>query len=69
MFVQSLVAPCSELEHQFIATLLTVDGMQHELLRNIPCPRDETGTRYQLAAGEYEEARLPMMTGTVDGPC
>lgn len=47
-----------ELEAEYVALILTMDGMQHTLLQGIPYPSMDGSGNYQLSRTEFVERRV-----------
>lgn len=56
-----------ELEAEYVALILTVDGMQHTLLQGIPCPSLDGSGNYQLSRTEFMERRVSYLDREFSG--
>lgn len=61
MLFQALVAPRITVEHEFVSLLLSVDGLQHPLLTNVPWTRD-CDEDFQISVSEFENTRVYVLS-------
>lgn len=56
----SLAVQHPELEPEYVSLVLTVDGLEHYLLRGLPLQPDETGA-FELSRVEFVEKRISFL--------
>jgi len=58
ILLESIVTPKVTIEHEYMSLLLSIDGLRHPLLRDMPCEREEGMTDYKISRKEFLERRL-----------
>lgn len=62
VLLEALVTSTVTMEHQYVSLLFSVDGLQHPLLREIVCERQEGGD-YVISQDAFVEFRVQILSG------
>ncbi|KAH7927866.1 hypothetical protein BV22DRAFT_245793 [Leucogyrophana mollusca] len=61
VLLESAVSATTTLEHQYTSLVFSVDGLQHPLLRGVPCELPIGSTRFDISKARYTEIRLLLL--------
>jgi len=70
VLLSALTSDSVALAKEYVAFVLSIDGLQHPLLRGATClpPRNEVSGDYEFSSDNFLELRLSLLQGTCFGP-
>lgn len=63
VLLKALITAKVSLEHDYLAEMLSVDGMRHPLLRKIPCEPKPGTNEYAISAADFITLRSSILDG------
>ena len=64
VFFESLAVDEPTIEHEYVSLLLSVDGLQHPLLRELTSFHELNQPRCNISSAEFSTLRFPVLKGT-----
>ena len=58
VLMQALVTAKVTIEHEYMSLLLSIDGLRHPLLEDMPCTREEEAVDYKIVKKDFLDKRL-----------
>lgn len=63
VFFDALVTAKVSVEHSYVCLLLSVDGLRHRMLQDLPLHRTSEQVDFHLSAEQYFEERMNVLQG------